>query len=100
MQGRLFFGDFLLAKQKKATAPPGAHPGLRPEPKHACQTSTPRLRQAQPERADVAPSFDKLNPNGWVVCLGFDRLSPNEQQAPQHRNALSCDGKKRSQINS
>jgi hypothetical protein len=31
---------------------------------------------------------------------GFDKLSPNEQQAPQHRNALSCDGKKRSQINS
>jgi hypothetical protein len=25
--GRLFFGDFLLAKQKKVTAPPGAHPG-------------------------------------------------------------------------
>ena len=26
--GRLFFGSFLLAKQKKGTAPPGAHPGL------------------------------------------------------------------------
>jgi len=26
-RGRLFFGDFLLAKQKKVTAPPGAHPG-------------------------------------------------------------------------
>ena len=26
-QGRLFFGDFLLAKQKKVTALPGAHPG-------------------------------------------------------------------------
>jgi hypothetical protein len=24
---RLFFGDFLLAKQKKVTALPGAHPG-------------------------------------------------------------------------
>jgi hypothetical protein len=24
---RLFFGDFLLAPQKKVTAPPGAHPG-------------------------------------------------------------------------
>jgi hypothetical protein len=24
---RLFFGDFLLARQKKVTAPPGAHPG-------------------------------------------------------------------------
>ena len=26
-QGRLFFGDFLLAKQKKVTALPGEHPG-------------------------------------------------------------------------
>ena len=25
--GRLFFGYFLLAEQKKVTAPPGAHPG-------------------------------------------------------------------------
>jgi hypothetical protein len=29
-QGRLFFGDFLLAKQKKVTALPGAHPGMQP----------------------------------------------------------------------
>ncbi len=35
LQGRLFFGDFLLAKQKKATAPPGAHPGPRPWQNHA-----------------------------------------------------------------
>ena len=28
--GRLLFGDFLLAAQEKVTAPPGAHPGLRP----------------------------------------------------------------------
>ena len=26
-RGRLFFGYFLLARQKKVTAPPGAHPG-------------------------------------------------------------------------
>jgi hypothetical protein len=25
---RLFFGDFLLAPQKKVTALPGAHPGM------------------------------------------------------------------------
>ena len=31
--GRLFFGYFLLARQKKVTAPPGAHPGQqRPQP--------------------------------------------------------------------
>ena len=33
-EGRLFFGDFLLAKQKKVTAPPGEHPGSRPPQKH------------------------------------------------------------------
>ena len=32
-RGRLFFGYFLLARQKKVTAPPGAHPGQqRPQP--------------------------------------------------------------------
>ena len=33
VQGRLFFGGFLLAKQQKATVPPGAHPGPRPSSK-------------------------------------------------------------------
>jgi hypothetical protein len=33
--GRLLFGDFLLARQEKVTAPPGAHPGSRPSHKHA-----------------------------------------------------------------
>jgi hypothetical protein len=37
-QGRLLFGDFLLAKQEKVTAPPGAHPGPRPQHKHAAYT--------------------------------------------------------------
>ena len=36
--GRLLFGDFLLAKQEKVTAPPGAHPGSRPQHKHAAYT--------------------------------------------------------------
>ena len=35
--GRLFFGDFLLAKQKKVTAPPGAPPGSRTRQKHAAK---------------------------------------------------------------
>ncbi len=38
-QGRLFFGDFLLAKQKKVTALPGAYPGKAP---HA--RATPKAR--------------------------------------------------------
>ena len=49
--GRLFFGDFLLAKQKKVTAPPGAHPGTRPWHRHAERlASKSHPRQAQPER--------------------------------------------------
>ena len=35
--GRPFFGDFLSAKRKKVTAPPGAHPGSRPLQKHAAK---------------------------------------------------------------
>ena len=41
-QGRLFFGDFLLAKQKKVTALPGAYPGTN----HACSART--LRKSTP----------------------------------------------------
>ena len=33
-QGRLFFAYFLLAKQKKVGAPPGAYPGLTPQSTH------------------------------------------------------------------
>ena len=54
--GRLFFGDFLLAKQKKVTAPPGAHPGTRPWHRHTAQSaSNPQLRQTQPQRLKVTP---------------------------------------------
>ena len=38
-----------------------ATPGLRPEHKHAFQTSTPRLRQAQPELMVGRPGFDTLS---------------------------------------
>ncbi len=40
-----------------------ATPGLRPQPKHALQTSTPRFRQAQPERVGECTGFDGLSPN-------------------------------------
>ena len=40
-QGRLLFGDFLLAKQEKVTAPPGAYPGLHPQPKQEVQIPIP-----------------------------------------------------------
>ena len=52
--GRPFFGDFLSAKRKKVTAPPGALPGSRPMPRHTARsTNKPQLRRAQPERAGV-----------------------------------------------
>ena len=54
-EGRLLFGDFLLAKQEKVTAPPGAHPGSRPSTRHAAQIG---------ERA-VAPGSNQLNPPVW-----------------------------------
>jgi len=48
--GRLFFAYFLLATQKKVGAPPGAHPGSRPPPRHGAtmhtSTSKPEKRQA------------------------------------------------------
>ncbi|MDO8386507.1 MAG: hypothetical protein Q7T13_08900, partial [Polaromonas sp.] len=44
--GRLFFGDFLLAKQKKVT----------------CRRATPGLLANHTARG--AEGFDKLNPNG------------------------------------
>ena len=81
--GRLLFGDFLLANQEKVTAPPGAHPGSRPQHRHAAQSASSR----------AAPGFDKLNPNGWgygwarfrqaqpervgADGQGFDKLSSN-----------------------
>jgi len=41
-----------------------AIPGLRPQPEHAFPTSTPRLRQAQPERMGRRTGFDGLSMNG------------------------------------
>jgi hypothetical protein len=66
-QGRPFFGDFLSARRKKVTAPPGAHPGLRPQPKHAIQTSTP----SKPARQ----SFDRLSPNGHCSAIKIVAVS-------------------------
>ena len=37
--GRPFFGDFLSAKRKKVTAPPGAHPGSRPWQRHTAPSA-------------------------------------------------------------
>ncbi|HRW73791.1 MAG TPA: hypothetical protein P5093_15475, partial [Ottowia sp.] len=53
--GRLFFAYFLLAKQKKVGAPPGAHPGLQRHQKHSVFNSCLR-----PPRLGKAPiSFKK-----------------------------------------
>ena len=47
------------AKQRKVSRPPGRQPGLRPQPQHAFQTSTPRLRQAQAERVPKNKELQK-----------------------------------------
>ena len=54
-RGRLLFGVFLLATQEKDTAPPGAHPGMRPWQRQAAiktmmnpvnpSAAAPRLRR-------------------------------------------------------
>ncbi len=79
--GRLLLPSF-LGDPRKEGAPPGAHPGTRPQIRHAASSaSKPWLRQAQPERVEVAPRLRQAQPErvgegpGW--CLGFDRLSPN-----------------------
>ena len=62
--GRLSFAYFSLAKQRKVSRLPGRQPGSRPQPQHAFQTSTPSLRQAQPERVGKQrPREDKRGPN-------------------------------------
>ena len=76
---RLFFGDFLLAKQKKVTAPPGALPGSRPEHRHAAKpTSKPRLRQAQPERLAQAQE----NTTNSIATYAYSKSA----RAPKHLN--------------
>ena len=50
--GRLFFGYFLLAEQKKVTAPPGAQPGRR-----RLQSSTAsQAKKPKPPRRPLPPS--------------------------------------------
>ena len=44
--GRLFFAYFLLAKQKKVTAPPGALPGSRPMQRHEAQSASNAYRKS------------------------------------------------------
>ena len=48
--GSPFFWVLFFGEAKKSTSPAGATPGLRPRHKHACGTSTPKLREAQTER--------------------------------------------------
>ena len=58
--GRLSFGYFSLAKQRTSTSAAGPRPGLRPQHKHAFQTSTTQLRQAQTERPKPTPIATKI----------------------------------------
>ncbi len=72
-QGRLLFGDFLLARQEKVTAPPGAHPGLRPPPRHVVQIK---------EQAPASTSSARTD--GGQECPSFDQLIPNGPDKPKH----------------
>ena len=55
---RLFFGDFLLARQKKVTRPPGRNPGAGSQPERNLQR-----REAHAQHQEVMPaSRMRLNP--------------------------------------
>jgi len=64
--GRLFFGDFLLAKQKKVTALSGAYPDAASRSEQEVRVSRHGASIPQPERVVACePGFDRLSPNGW-----------------------------------
>ena len=65
--GRLFFGDFLLAKQKKVTAPPGAHPGQHTSAKTNHQNTHQQADNAT--RTTAAASTPKNARNAARVSL-------------------------------
>src|SRR3989344_3523967 len=60
--GALSLVTFFRRRERKLLAC-RATPGLRPEPKHACQISTPRLRPAPPERFASHMNFDRPAPH-------------------------------------
>ncbi len=66
-QGRLFFGDFLLAKQKKVTALPGAHPGKAAITSQAAKKEKPAKsrpqRQEPPRRFRTRPPTPSAPPH-------------------------------------
>ncbi|WP_298429613.1 hypothetical protein, partial [Ottowia sp.] len=83
---------FLLAKQKKVGAPPGAHPGQQRILKHYVFNSClrpPRLDKAPIsfQKPTQGPSSTRPNPrrfhwtrrrDAWgTVAQGFDRFGPN-----------------------
>ena len=75
--GRLFFGYFLLAKQKKVARPPGRTPGLHPETKNR------RHRAQRQSRAQASP------PDPAPACQGqvSPPPPPPSDQSPQTDSA-------------
>ena len=71
--GRLFFGYFLLAKQKKVARPPGRIPGLRPKTRSRT-TRAKRRKKADPGWQSQA---SKSRP---PTALGIRRMPPRPQQ--------------------
>ncbi|MCB2033275.1 MAG: hypothetical protein KDF57_08120, partial [Ottowia sp.] len=61
--GRLFFAYFLLAKQKKVGAPPGAHPGLQRSRKTQgleIKQASNRASTSSARTAGVIPAEDAI----------------------------------------
>ena len=92
--GRLFFGDFLLAKQKKVTRTPG---DSRPPPSTKARTTTSaRPRQAQPERLEKQPNY-KNNSYQRLIHKRQSQKTPKPTltpaQSPQDKPASPLDQK-------
>jgi hypothetical protein len=74
--GRLFFGDFLLAKQKKVTALSGAHPDAASRSEQETRESGTGLRYLSLSGRRCTAAGKARDPR----TAGFDTLSPNGQQ--------------------
>ena len=91
-EGRLFFGDFLLAKQKKVTAPPGAHPGSRPPQKHtinyknnSCQRLPHKRKTPKTLNISTARNTSSAPPRAPGAAYGCPAPAAAESAAARSR---------------
>jgi len=91
--GRLFFGDFLLAKQKKVTALSGAHPDAASRSEQPPRKGGTRLRCLSPNgwrHANQASTGSARTGGAEVREPGFDRLSPNGRRCANQASTGSA----------